>query len=379
MRLAEPGAAGVELPPGHRSLAVEQLHDGLAVDRQVDSLAHTHIAPGRAGVGAEVVGPDVGGDIAHHLEAPLPELVQRIGRRGFDDVDLAVDEGIGAGQGVGDGHQHDAVGMGQAGLVPVAWVAHQLGAFTRHQLVEPERAGARGLAGHLVPVAAQLVPLRGAADQEPGQLVREQGIHILGGDFDRVVARLAPAGHRRDARAHLGGLLGIVLRRLVAEHLVEVPDHGVGIELGAIMELDAAAQGEGPFAWVLGIDLPFGGQARDQLAWSAADVGLPGYQWVIQGVAGELVGPGASVRLAGGQGNVGHRHAVTHHGFSPSAETRAAHAQGHGGVQGQTAPARPDVAAANRGCGWHGRHSSKGGNAGVQHAPCQTLTASSCI
>jgi len=81
------------------------------------------------------------------------------------------------------------------------------------------------------------------------------------------------------------------------------------------MELHAFAQLEGPDLGVGGVDFPFDGQPRDQLARPSADVGFPSDQWVINGVARELVGTSAAIWLARGQRYVGHRDAVANHAF----------------------------------------------------------------
>ena len=253
--------------------------------------------------------------VLHDPELLRGKLRHHVGRRRLDEVDLTVEQRIGARHCVGDRDQHDAVGLRQPGLVPVGRVLHEIGALARHQLVELERAGARGLHRDLGPVAAELLPLRRAADQEPRQLVGEQRVDALGGDLDGVVVDLLERRDRRDARAHLRALLRVELRRLVVQHLVEVPDHRVGLEVGAVVKFDALAQREAPDLVVLRVDLPLGGQARDQLAGARADVGFPRDHRVVNRVAGELVGTGAAVRLAGRERDVGHRDAVARHGF----------------------------------------------------------------
>ena len=253
--------------------------------------------------------------VLHDLELLRRELRHHVGRWRLDDVDLAVEQRVGARHRVGDRDQHDAIGLGNARLVPVGGVLHQIGTLARYQLVELERARARGLRGDLGPVAAEFLPLGGAADQEPRQLVRKQRVDVLRGDLDSGIVDLLERGDRRNARAHLCALLGVELRRLVVQHLVEVPDHRVGVEVGTVVELHALAQREAPDLVVLRVDLPVGGQTRDQLAGAGADVGLPGDQRVVDRVAGELVGARAAVGLAGGERDVGHRDAVARHGF----------------------------------------------------------------
>jgi hypothetical protein len=47
------------------------------------------------------------------------------------------------------------------------------------------------------------------------------------------------------------------LRALAVEIAVKIPDHGVGIEIGAVVEFDALAQMENPGLVVAGVLLPF--------------------------------------------------------------------------------------------------------------------------
>jgi hypothetical protein len=96
------------------------------------------------------------------------------------------------------------------------------------------------------------------------------------------------------------------LRRLVIQHLVEIPDHRVGVELAAVMEFDTLAQGKAPFGLVLVVDLPLGGQARHQLAGPVRDVHFPGNQRIVDCIGGELIGAGAAIRLTCRQGDVSH-------------------------------------------------------------------------
>jgi hypothetical protein len=115
-----------------------------------------------------------------------------------------------------------------------------------HQAGEPEWAGARRLGGELVPVLAELLELRRARHQEPQHLVGEERVDDLGLHLDGHVVDLPVTRDRRQARSDLRGLALVELRCLGVEHLVEVPDHGVGVEGRAVMELHAVAQLEGP-------------------------------------------------------------------------------------------------------------------------------------
>jgi hypothetical protein len=200
-------------------------------------------------------------------------------------------------------------------LVPVVWFFVSSASSRGTSFGQLERPGARGLAGELVPVLAELFVLRGARDQEPEHLVGEERVDGLGGDLDGGVVDLGVARDRGQAGLHLRALALVELRRLVVEHLVEIPDHRIGVEVAAVVKFDALAQGKAPFLLVGVIDLPFGGEPGHQLAGPVGDVHLPGHQRIVDRVGGELIGAGAAIRLAGRQRNIRHRNAVAHHGF----------------------------------------------------------------
>ena len=254
-------------------------------------------------------------DVVDDLHAGGFELRHGIGRRRLDQVDLARQQRVGAGQRLRHRDQHDLVGLRHPLLVPIVGILAELGEFARNQLGQLERSGAGGLAGELVPVLAELFILRGAGDQEPQHLVGEEGIDGLGRDLDGLVVDLGVARHRRQAGFHLRALPLVELRCLFIEHLVQIPDHRVSREVAAVVELDALAQGEAPLLLVGVVDFPLGGQARHQFARPVGDVHLPGDQRIVDRVGRELVGAGAAVRLAGGQRDIRHRNAVAHHGL----------------------------------------------------------------
>ena len=189
-------------------------------------------------------------DVVDDLHAGGFELRHRIRRRRLDQVDLARQQRIGARQRFRHRDQHDLVGLRNPLLVPIVGVLREFGEFARHQFCQLERPGAGGLAGELVPVLAELFILRGARDQEPEHLVGEEGIDRLGRDLDGRIVDLGVARHRRQAGFHLRALALVELRCLLVEHLVQIPDHRVGIEFAAVVEFDALAQGKAPFLLV---------------------------------------------------------------------------------------------------------------------------------
>ena len=72
----------------------------------------------------------MGCDVGHEFEARAFELWQHIWWWCFDDVDLAIEQSIGAGHGVRNRNQHNAIGFGDACFVPVGGVLHQISALT---------------------------------------------------------------------------------------------------------------------------------------------------------------------------------------------------------------------------------------------------------
>jgi hypothetical protein len=105
------------------------------------------------------------------------------------------------------------------------------------------------------------------------------------------------------------------LRRLVVQHLVQIPDHRIGIEVAAVVEFHAPPELESPPGFVVVIDFPFGGEAGHQFAGPIRHVHFPGDQRIVNRIGAELIGAGAPIRLPGGQRNIRHRNAVPHNGF----------------------------------------------------------------
>ena len=192
----------------------------------------------------------MGRDVVDDLHAGGLELRHRIRRRRLDQVDLAREQRVGAGQRLRHRDQDHLVDLGQPLLVPIVVVLAELGELARHEFCQLERTGAGRLFGKLVPVLAELLILRGARDQEPEHLVGKEGIDRLGRDLDRAVIDLGVARHRRQAGLDLRALALVELRRLLVQHLVEIPDHGIGVELAAVVEFDALAQGKAPLGLV---------------------------------------------------------------------------------------------------------------------------------
>ncbi len=314
-RMAEPRARRIDLADRGLGEPVEQSDDRVAVDREVERLAQPDVGPGRARQHAQVIIPDVRRHIGDDLHAGRLELGHRVGRRRLDQVDLAREQRVDARQRLRNRNENQPIDLGNAGLVPIVGVLHELGALTRNEPRQLEGPGARRLARELLPVAADLLVLRRARHQEPEHLVRKDRVDLLGGDLDRVIIDLAVARDRGQAGLHLGALALVVLRRLLVEHLVEIPDHRIGVEAAAVVELHVPAQRKAPLFLVARVDAPFRGQAGNQLSRSVGDVHLPGDERIVDGVAGKLIGAGAAVGLPGREWNVRERDGVADDGF----------------------------------------------------------------
>jgi hypothetical protein len=104
-------------------------------------------------------------------------------------------------------------------------------------------------------------------------------------------------------------LFGIELRRLVIQDLVEVPDHGVGLEVAAVVELHVAAQRDHPARGVALVDFPARGEAGHEHRRLIGRRQVPIDQPVIDRVAHEAHALAALVGLAGRQRHVGCGHA----------------------------------------------------------------------
>ena len=149
--------------------------------------------------------------------------------------------------GIRHGEQQDLVELGNARLVPVVSIARELQAFARHDAIDLEWSGAGRLQRDLDPVPAELVPLRRARIEDVGHVVGKQRVDDAGRQLDRVLIDRLVAHEGRNAGAGLRHLLAVELRGLVVQDLVEVPDDGVSVEVGAVVELYAFTQLEDPF------------------------------------------------------------------------------------------------------------------------------------
>ena len=110
-----------------------------------------------------------------------------------------------------------------------------------------ERPGAGGRQQRdLAPVAPRLLERGRRGEQDVDRHVGEVGGRLLGLDRHRVVVDLAVGGEDRHPGAGHAGGRRLELRAAVLEVAVEVPDHRVGVEVGAVVEFHAAAEVEDP-------------------------------------------------------------------------------------------------------------------------------------
>ena len=263
----------------HHQAGKQAVAQPFAIDAEIGRLADADVVPGRAFDTGELPGPDMRLFVGLELEAALLDFGDGIGRRRLDPVDLAGEQRRGAGIGFRHRQQHHLVDLGNARLVPVILVLDEFEPLARRELRHLPRAGARCVLGKRRPrrlrfrlgVRAfgrviKLLPLRRARHEQIGQVDRQKTVRLLGGQFHRHVVDLARRGQRRHARGGDADLACIKLRRVLLQNLLDVPDHGVGIERRAVMEGDAGPQLEGPFLLVGFVDLPFGRKPGDHHA-----------------------------------------------------------------------------------------------------------------
>jgi len=145
-----------------------------------------------------------------------------------------------------------------------------------------------------------------------GEVDRQQGVGRRRRQLDSHVVDLAGAAQVRHARSRDADLTGVEVRCILLEHLLDVPDHRVGVEIGAVVELHAGTQLEDPFGLVVGRDVPFGRKAWDHHARLVGGGEVPGGEPLVHRVAGEAVALKTLVRLTERSRNVGRGHADAH-------------------------------------------------------------------
>ena len=257
-RLLQELLRALEVPLGHaRALAVvlvgrrhplvarlrlafhDHLDDGVAVERELERLAHARVLAERVLL-RHVALADVDGDALvadlddlGHLEAAVVLDAGDVGGgNALDEVELPGAQVREAHGRVDDGLVDDAVEVDLA-LVPVVRVAIEHDAVLRDALDELERAGAHRVGGELL--ACRLGRLgrhhhpRAVGEHREQRRERRREVDAHGRGVDHVDAR-----HHRELAAAVRALHVLVALEVVL-------DRG-GVELLAVVEGDAAAE-----------------------------------------------------------------------------------------------------------------------------------------
>ncbi len=192
-------------------------------------------------------------------------------------------------------------------LVPVARVPRHLDGCSRH-LGDAERSGARRRRGEFLPVLAGGLVGRGAGDQEGRHHLREVARRLLGEDRDLVLVDLLPPVDDAEPNAREGCRVLLVVRRILVEEPLEVPDHRVGGEFRAIVKLHALPQREDPTLSVGRIALEALGEPWDDGRHRLGHTQIPANQRLEGRKARETKALEALVRRSGRRRHVGSRH-----------------------------------------------------------------------
>ena len=199
-----------------------------------------------------------------HLELVLLQRVHLVGRRGQDEVDLAGAQGGHARGGIVEAPEHQLVHVGLR--APVLLEALEHDAVARHVLHELEGAGAHRGVGELL--VARLLHLRRADHHRLTPALQRHPLPLRVGLAERHLERVVVDRlHARDVLDHVVGVAvgpRVEMRRVLLEHALPGEDGGLGVEGGAVVELDALPQLEGPGETVLGQRVGLG-ELRDHL------------------------------------------------------------------------------------------------------------------
>ncbi len=255
---------------------VERVDQRLLVDREGDRLANGDVGEDRVllrqRVQAKVQAVE---RQALHEGEPVGGLDRLVVGRADEVIalDAAALEGLQPGRRVLDRANDHAVEVGR--VAPVVFVADQHGAVVGDVVLEDERTGAalddlgaEGARRRIVGVG--LLQDRRADDRERRQREPEQEgrARVTQGERDRqVIGRLDALDQVvRAEPVHDGAVVVGIRLELLGEVLpaVEVDLHGLGVEVGPVVELDPLAQVE-DVGRVGGLTLPALGQHADEL------------------------------------------------------------------------------------------------------------------
>ena len=211
---------------------------------------------------------------------------------------------------------------------PVFIPACQIRLLSRRDLGDPERPGAGRRHGrNLEPVVAGLLERGGRSEQQINRHVGEIGHRPCRGDGDGEVVELLVAAHHGNAGARNRRARRLILRARAVEIAIEIPDHGIGVEVRAVMEFHAVAQMEDPDLGVLRSCSPSLGKPGTQRRQAVGPGQIPQHQPLENRVTEEAHPLKTVVGQPGWRGNVGRRHGDASASSRPSRIERPAKRQ----------------------------------------------------
>ena len=232
----------------HRTLrlfhqAAEQLFEFAAIDAQIGGLPYLLVEPGRALGKRELPRPHVRLRVRVHHEALGLDLLHRIRRRRLDPIDLVRQQRCRPRAGLRHRQQDDARDLRLPIGIPIVVVLDVLHPLARREGRHLEGARARRIGGERRPrllgaigrVADAgkrvilLLPM-GRRGHEQVRQVDGEGVGLPGGQLDGVVIDLARRHQCRHAAHRDADLIGREMDRALVQHLIDVPDDGVGRE-----------------------------------------------------------------------------------------------------------------------------------------------------
>ena len=322
-RFTAPRTAGLVDAGRFGHIAAEIAFKLRAVQAQVGGFAHANIFPRRALFEGELPRPQVRLGVGVDFKALGFNLIDRIRGRGFDPVHLLREQRRGAGVGFRQRDQHHFIHPRNAIFVPVVGVFIEDQLLAGNQFFHFERTAAHRVGGEFGPrlltarggIASarrhrvvQLLPRGRRHDKQVSEVIWQQRVRFGGGQRHGVVVNLFRAGESRHARQRVADLAGRILRRGFIQHLIHVPDDGVGVDRRTIVKFNSRAQGENPAALILRVNVPLGRQPRHQAAGFLSLRQIPFNQGVVKRNAGKAVALKTLIGLSEGQRDIGGGH-----------------------------------------------------------------------
>ena len=155
-------------------------------------------------------------------------------------------------------------------------------------------------------------------------------------------------GERGDAEVHERRHPRAVLRGVLVEEPVEVPQHRVGVEVRSVMELDALAEPERPLRLVVRVHLPALREPRNEPGGLVGGAHVPVDERVVEHEAHEAEPFEPLVGLSPGEGNVGRGHP------DPQGPSGTGGGGGDAGDEGDCNRPEHQVAQRESSLSWHG-------------------------